>query len=123
MENALLIALNTTCLLPGEYGKYLIRASFLTAGLQATAEELKALELYSLLSAMPKNLSDDAEGETKAQAADTKRQQGRLKNKRALMKVVEGSQVSDAEGADEETEGQRAIKRTKSEAAEAMDES
>ncbi|KAF7969461.1 hypothetical protein HWV62_27309 [Athelia sp. TMB] len=108
-EAALLLSLNTICCLP------------------ATAEELKALELYSLLSSMPKNLSDEPDEETKAQAAATKRQQGRMKNKRHLMKVVEGSQVRDSEPP-EDDDSERAIKRTKSIAEEvllvdAMDES
>jgi len=102
-EKALILSLNTTCRLP------------------ATPEELKALELYALLSSMPKNLSDEPDDESKAQVAGTKRHQGRLKNKKFLMQAVEGSHSEPPEGDAEE----RTVKRTKStsdDVEDAMDE-
>lgn len=95
----------------------------------ASPTELKSLDLYASLLSMPKNSADDPDGagdgtpqdgknKNKGQAPVTKRQLGRLKNKMALARVVESS-LGTSGGAgsskDEEQEGQREHKRTKSE--------
>lgn len=106
----------------------------------ASPAYLKTLDLYAHLSSMPKSSAEDKEGEEEAsqgrgkkkqpgaEVAASKRQLGRLKNKRALEKVVEGSMGRDG---DNEKDGEREVKRTRSENADpggeggdvAMDES
>jgi len=103
MTNALLTSLNSSCLLP------------------ATPADLKSLDLYAHLSSMPKNSSDDVDGpvgeiphgrknKTKSHQTRpvmTKRQLGRLKNKQALVRVIEGSMGKEQHNKDDAYEGKK----------------
>jgi len=114
----LLRSLNSSCLLP------------------ATPADLKSLDLYAHLSSMPKNSSDEVDGagdgipqgsrnKNKKIGQDqtptaTKRELGRLKNKKALARAMEGSlgREVDGEDADEgwrDGENERENKRSRSE--------
>jgi len=113
---ALLKSLNSICLLP------------------ATPAELKSLDLYVELSSMPKNSSDDVDrardeipqgdknkntGQDQHLSAATKRELGRLKNKRALAIAVEGcmggaQQGSEDVGGEGDEENKRENKRSRS---------
>lgn len=79
----------------------------------ATPEDLKSLDLYMPLSSMPKFFSDDDDGagdrisrssknkkrgQDQPQPAATKRELGRLMNKRALARAVEGTLGREQQG-------------------------
>lgn len=94
----------------------------------AQPDDIKLLDLYAQLSSMPKSSADEldpsADGaprgrgkrnkktQAENEAAATKRALGRLKNKMALSRVVEGGSGRDG---DSELDGERETKRSRSE--------
>jgi hypothetical protein len=122
---ALLASLNSICLLPGAHIYDFLTWIISLIRNTATPTDLKSLDLYAHLSSMPKNSSDDVDGagdgapqggknkgknklQSQTQPSATKRELGRLKNKKALARVVEGSMGREGQGdenADEERMG------------------
>jgi tRNA (guanine-N(7)-)-methyltransferase subunit TRM82 len=93
----------------------------------ATPADLKSLDLYAHLSSMPKNSMEDSEGagdgtpqegKSRDKGQVTKRELGRLKNKMALTRAVEG-RCGGKEDREGEGEGQRENKRSKSDVGDA----
>lgn len=126
-DSKLLKALNSECIIPGPSFPQLRSLDIDPDARLATPAELKTLDIYSALTSMPKNVDPGHElvkrdflSETATNAGDdvskkelSLREQGRLKNKRALMAKL---QAQNEKGTPLENEEERESKKPRSEA-------